>query len=1070
MAAAATQQPVRPVGRNAVLAVFFLFGAGALVYEIIWARMLGLVFGNTSYAVSTVLAAFMAGLGLGSWYFGGKTGAAGGGSRAGAPGVYALKAFAVLTFLAGICAALTPLLFDLARLAFSILPAAQYGAATMYGVTVQTLPPSAPFFFFTIAFCVLLLPTALLGGALPLLTEYLALSDSPEKAHELPQDVSRPASFLYSADTLGSAAGALLTGYVLIRYFGERASLAMAVILHLAVSIYVLFRLKEGVRAAELWELLVPSGRGSAGPGKTAILLLAAASGFAALAYEVLWTRALSLVLGSSTYAFTVILCAFLCGIAIGSALYYRFLARPGRAGISDMALFAIIQAATGLSAALLAAFFDALPLLYLRMLQAFGGGFAGSRGAQFLTAFLPILVPAVLSGAALPLAAKIYGCGLAERGGQGGERPRPALLIGNVYFSNTAGAVLGSIAAGFILLPVFGLQKGLFLAVIVNLAAAGLAFYRSGISGRRKAAALLLLACFAGGYAYLAPAWNERVMNSAPYYYAPNYLRQTSFYPGREKEILKTALNSDRVLFSKDGRNFVTAVKRTPYGTLALSIDGKIDASNVVGGDMESQVLIARLPALFNPAPADALVVGLASGITLGEVLKTPGLERADCVEIEPAMIEASGYFREWNGSPLGDPRATLIIDDARRYLSATEKKYDIIISEPSNPTVSGCSPLFTREYYEAARRRLKPGGVFCAWLQLYGLGPEEYRVVVKTLASVFPHVSVWRGSGRDTLLVASVDRAVPDYAALREGFAAGASSFRAIGITGPVGLLSRFCFDEGAVAGWKTGVNSDDHPGLEFVARFDNSGMLPETRGMFRGLLDLPLWMGDFNGWAELGDEYMSSGYYEQAEKLSLSGLIPADSPEGYALSGRLLIKMGMLESAVEKLQKAVKAGAGERAYADLAETYFKMKKLEEAGRAVDRALRAAPGSYRAYNLKGLLHTISGRYGDAIVSFRKAVDLKPDYFTAYSNLAEIYIDGTLEPWKAVELLEEAVKMSPDHALVYFQLGRAFFRVGDMPASKEMFMKAALYDSGMEARIRKFLAGEERRLARKAS
>ena len=370
---------------------------------------------------------------------------------------------------------------------------------------------------------------------------------------------------------------------------------------------------------------------------------------------------------------------------------------------------------------------------------------------------FTSVLTRQVLLAAAwlLPLAVGL-GCAFpfAVRTGTGADASLGADL-GLIYAVNTIGAIGGALAAGFILIPRLGLYDTLRgLGVAAALAAIALA-WRSGLSLRARMWATAAGASAAAASAAL-PAWSPELLSSGAYKYAATMTG----------DALELSLAAGRLLYFRDGASVTVAV-RDAAGTTSLAIDGKVDASNA--GDMLTQRLLAHVPLLLHPAPRQAAILGLGSGVTLGSALRHP-LERVDVLEISPEVVEASRFFEPENSRALADPRTRLIVGDGRTHLLLGRTQYDVIVSEPSNPWMAGIASLFTREFFTAARARLAPGGVLCQWAHTYDISAEDLRSIVATFAAVFPDGTIWLVGDGDVLLIGGTEPMGPRVAALAE------------------------------------------------------------------------------------------------------------------------------------------------------------------------------------------------------------------------------------------------------------------------------------------------------------
>ncbi|MBI2455692.1 MAG: fused MFS/spermidine synthase [candidate division NC10 bacterium] len=852
----------------------FLSGATGLVYEITWTRSLTLVFGSTTFAVSTVLAAFMGGLGAGALAIGKIV------DRVGRP----LRVYALLELgIAGSALALPvvlPALVPLYRAAWE-----RYHAAF---VTLSLLR-------FGILFVLLLVPTMLMGGTLPALVKLFERRD---------RGLGRPAGLLYGLNTLGAVAGAAVAGFVLLPALGLRRTTMLAAAMNLAIGAVALSLSRADAAHASVRALDPCRGRRRPTVREAALIGAFALSGFVALVAEVAWTRGLTLVLGSSTYAFTIMLVTFLTGIAGGSLLMARLVAPA-----SDLQWsLALLQAGIGLGSLLGAHFFAGLPLLYLYLFQASSGSPTLLVASLFALAGLVMLAPALLMGAVFPVVVQLLGGSGRGAGAQ----------VGLAYAGNTVGAVLGAFLAGFVLVPTIGIAGTLTLGVGLSLALAAGVLVASGRRWRAASVvAALLLALPA-----LAPRWDALAMASGVYKEAPLYL---SLYTS-PREVFTRLLPQFRLLYHRDGPTATVTVTERPSleerRHLALSIDGKVDASTA--GDMPTQVLSGHIPLLLHPHPEKVAVVGLASGVTVGAVARHP-VREITAVEIEPAVVEASRLFASFNHRPLDDPRVRLVVDDARSWLLLSRDRWDVIVSEPSNPWMSGPSRLFTHEFFALGRHRLRPGGLFVQWLQLYGMTEESLKVLVRTFEQVFPRFLVFQPTAGDLVLVGTVDagRIRVGQVRARMGESAVAADLARVGVHDVFDLLTRFRLGDAearAYAG-EGPINTDDNAIIEFSAPWQihldtiaqNVEALARAGGRISRHLDLDETSaaGQAEFLSELAARALVSGRARQAESLAREALGLAGSADGLWILGEALARRGRTAEALSAWEAASAPG---------------------------------------------------------------------------------------------------------------------------------------------------------------
>ena len=695
-----------------LLLLFFLSGAAGLLYQVVWTRLFVHVFGATVLAVSTVLAAFMAGLALGGVWAG----------RIAARVKSPLRLYGILEAALGVYAAFVPtLLSAVDPLYAKLYPALQgsFGALSAARFVVSSL--------------VLLPPTFLMGATLPLLTEEVERRGGPARRH---------VALLYGVNTFGAVAGTVASSFVMLPAIGLQRTLLSGVAGSVLVGLGAI-ALSRRASGTTPGDAVAPATSAATAIAvapivpRPLVLLTTAILGFSALAFEVLWTRTLTLSLGTTTYAFAVVLAVFLLGIALGGLVANRVLASPRLA----VGFFTVAPAAIGFLSLAILPVFDRLPELFVA-LTARGGGWVHGLFVQTLVAGLPLLLPTLLSGAAFPIAVGI------DRSASSAGRS-----AGDVYGANTFGAILGSWGAGFVLIPVLGLRNGIALAAALPILATCLLLLRpTGSPSRVRPVLAVALALAAVALFTALPDWNRRA------------LTRGGFAIGAElRRLGRTKLAEDRskILFLDEGIT-TTVTVRGWRDEVTMQINGITEASN--SGDMCTQVMSGGFPPLFHENPRDVLVIGLGSGITAGAVARFDGVQRIDCVEISESVIAGAKFFEKENRGVMKDPRFHMIVGDGRNHLRLSQQSYDCIVSEPSNVWNAGISALMTEEFYGLCRSRLRPGGILCSFVQGYSLSSDALRSVLAAARRSFPRVTLWSAAWGDFLIIAGDDSFVFD------------------------------------------------------------------------------------------------------------------------------------------------------------------------------------------------------------------------------------------------------------------------------------------------------------------
>lgn len=695
---------------------FGVLGFVALVFQVVFVRKLTLLFGLTAPAAATVLAVYFLGLAIGSFVFGKISDKL---SEAKNQKIYSL-----LFVIISVYGFLFPLIFK---------------ALNFFVLFVNSLYPlhfsGFNFFTFLFSFIFLIVPAICIGAGFPMINKILV--------HEK-ESFGKKISFFYFAETLGSVLGAALAGFWLIPSFGNNATIFIASGLSFVFGglLFSLFGNREDVPRTEIKVSDAQSNEqdGQHEPSiKNNIFIYALfITGFLALALEVLYTKTLILFIGSSTYAFSLILVMFLLGIALGSWSFSLFADRIKR----GYAYFGVCLGLIGFWLFLTSQFFEKLPFWFLQVLGSYNSfEFGGTLLSQTFITLLVIFPATFVMGIVFPFGIKLAEPGIQTLGSG----------IGRLYFANTIGGVVGSLVAGFVLLPAIGYSRTLTVILVLYFILAGVFLFKERGIGWFMKGATVFFFIFFGTFAIFSSPWGKKNLTLGSFIYAPTYLNYGI-------DVVKKTIERDKVLFYKEGLSNIAVMKRGPI-TL-LKVNGKVDASNGID-DLESEILAGVLPMIFHPDPKEVLVIGLGSGITLGSVNQFDSAVNIDTLEIDPATIEAASYFKPFNHDALNDPRGKTIFADGRNYMLLNDKKYDVISSHPSNVWVAGNVNLFTKEYYELAKSRLKNDGLMFQWIHVYSMDPENVRAVYKTFQEVFPQVYLFNSSNSgDMFMIGALEK----------------------------------------------------------------------------------------------------------------------------------------------------------------------------------------------------------------------------------------------------------------------------------------------------------------------
>jgi spermidine synthase len=711
-----------------ILTLFFFSGATALVYEVVWSKLLSQMFGSTIYAQTVVLAAFMGGLALGNWIVGRWS------DRLRQP----VRAYGCLEIAIGVYALL---FLTLDRVADQLF----------VGIGTHIVERSGLLLVLkgVLSVALLLGPTMLMGGTLPLLAAWLQKSYS---------DPGRRSARFYSVNSLGAVLGAALAGFWLVQEFGIVATLRITAVMNLVIgTIAVLlggqkisdsqFEISDPANQVKISNLKSQTSEPQEAQSEISNLkseisnpgwagLIVALTGGISMGLEVLSSRSLTLIFGSSLQSFAVVLISFILGIGLGSA----WIASARRRASSEWIV--VVAVCTAAAWVALLVFNIGEWVDFYRIART---GLArtpvGYVFHELLTTGMSLVIlglPAALIGAVLPLMMRA----VSEGSGHLGAR------VGALLTWNTVGAVCGTLVTGFVLMPMVGLRNA-FGVLALALAAVGLVVtgrrgWRSGFAG---ALVIFLLA----GSLFVAGGEGWRSVMSSGIF----RVWETTF----DSRLMKVRKEHIKLVFYEDGPDATVSVEQVDGiiapSQLGLRINGKPDAGTQL--DLANQLLLAHLPMLAKPGAKDVFVLGMGSGMTAGATLAYP-IERVDVAENCEPVIRAARLFAEWNYHVLDNPRAHVWREDARTVLKLRPQLYDVLITEPSNPWTVGVGSVFSREFYELAASRLKPGGIMSQWFHVYEVNDDILTLVLRTFGSVFPYMEVWDTGAGDVVMLGSL------------------------------------------------------------------------------------------------------------------------------------------------------------------------------------------------------------------------------------------------------------------------------------------------------------------------
>ena len=918
---------------------FFVSGATGLIYEVVWTRLLTLVMGNTHYSIATVLTAFMGGLALGS-YAGGKVI-----DRRFNP----LAAYAFLELGIGLYCLIIPGLIDFA---FPLFKWVYLNWGDSY--------TQASMIRFSICVAILIVPATFMGATLPVLSKFV----SRDKAH-----IGKDVGTLYSINTFGAVFGAWASAFVFMRLWGVQSTIWMTALLNLAISAVIFLIFRPPVKGSITHE---PESPLSPLDNREKLILLSFGfSGMVALVYQIAWNRILSLLLGSSVYAFSLILTAFILGLALGTASFSRLLSRFG----DPMRVYGFTQITIGVASLLSIPLFGTIPFVNRWIYANWGLQFDFIQFTNFLIIFALLFIPTFFMGAQFPLVIKLTTRKLETLGRH----------VGRIYACNTIGAIVGSFVAGFILIPELGLQttliSGVFLNVLLGTAILMLGS-RLNLSVKIYALPLFLIFCVLAAKS-IGP-WDKSVISSG------------SFMPYRIADLKEAELKKNKILFFKEGMHTTVTTELSVSGNIFLRVNGKTDASLAL--DMRTQLLSGYLPMLLHPDPKSVLVVGQGSGITLGAVEQFP-VNEIMLIEISPAVIEGSRFFDPFNHHALDDDRVTLNLEDGRNHIALSDRTYDVIISEPSNPWISGVGALFTVNFFKLLKKRLNPGGVACIWVHT-NMSPDSFKSIIRSFSEEFPFVSMWESiAGDDYLLIGSEEEYGLSYQKTRQ-YLSNETVGRDLGrisINNVPDLLSLMVMSRENLLKFSASapLHTDDNSLLEFNAP---EYVYKDERAVL---------VRQLTPFIELEPEFVDFSRTD------------ADIREKVMAE---LLKLQRSESQIEDIKRNAKL---ERLLGQAMEA-FNIGDISRALQSYQSILELDPEHVMTYYNMGNIFLELKLVGQAESAYRSTLEINPFYVFGSIGLARLHVFSG-QPDKAIKVLHDTLKWYAGDQDVSLYLGLAY-------------------------------------------
>lgn len=980
---AVTQRRIS-IASRAVLPLFLVSGAAGLIYEVTWARAFGVVFGNTVLAVSTVLTAFMLGLALGSWLFGRV---ADGSSRP-------LLLYASLEVLVGAYALCFP----------TILAATDI----FYRWFFRSYHPSfypLSLVRFVLSVLILLFPTVLMGGTLPVLSR-LWMASSPKEPGGI--RIGQRVGLLYAVNTFGAVAGSFLTGYVLLEHLGVSRTVFLAAFASIAVGLlaFALHVFTGRQQADAVGGAGLKPAKDTAMPhvgrDRLVALLAVAMAGFCALALEVLWTRVLVFVLETTAYAFACMLTCFIFGLAAGSFVCSRLLLPRISKPVFALGLVEFLVGLSALGSVPLLGMLGQIDYLMTRRVPVIS--FWREATIHFLDASVILMVPTVLMGMVFPIAVAI--CARSWR--------TASRSVGTVYACNTVGCVVGSFAAGFLMVPLLGLHGSFVVVVGVQLFLGVVVLFfserRSLVSGVCAATASTVL--LSAGVLVLGPDVFLKTMN-------------TYHYP------------SD-IIYIKDDATGTVTVHDLPDGDRLIAVDG-VDVAGVDLMLRTTQKLQAYAPLLVHGHPKKVLQIGFGSGETSGVGLAF-GVEQYSIVEICPGVFEAGKFFEGINRGSYKDPRLRKIIMDGKNFVKLTDETFDVIMNDSTYPGTTGSSALYTYDHFRQCRERLNPGGVLSCWVPL-DLRPEDFAIIVRSFQAAMPHCSLWMVNNclnKHAVLLGTLAPMRIDFQRARELVERPdvSADLAQINIHSVYEFLD--CFVVGQEGSRKIGgdgpLHTDDRPALEFgaaIKRDNEACWLAVLRAMSQNH-------------TPVAGAVVDTGSTEPQTQQAKDTLKRYFAGTGHALRGLVAMLQGDPDAMNGEFEAALKANPNDPDIAScLDELRGEVKSLLEA---VEKTPHDASLRLRLAGKYFLLRD----YEHAAEHYGRLVELEPDNIAGWNNLGICY--NRLEQLdRAIWAFENVIKRNPGWAPAYLNLALVHEKRQDLAAASQMLERAVLIASDAE-------------------
>lgn len=1011
-----------------LISTLFVFsGAAGLIYQVTWFKHLSYFLGNSTYTQSIVLATYMGGLAIGAWWWGRKADES----------VKSLRVFALLEIgIALYCFFYYPIFERLKRFFIDYVSSNELPSDSSFTLLIKLM----------VCIAAILIPAILMGGTLPVLVKYFSTRIN---------QVGKNVAIFYFINSLGAVIGTIFAGFYFLQAFGLSYTTYIGAGMDLGIGIICLFlSYKIGHSAKFENDDKERETRFKLTKRQfNIVLLIAGISGLSAMIYEIVWLRLLIPILSSSTYSFSVILAVFISGITIGSYIVFKVSDRiknPYRfLGYCQMGIVITIL--------LSMPFYERLPYY---IWSAIGDSLASSASysyyifIQFFFVFLLIITPTIFMGMTLPIASRLSVTEVKNTG----------KVVGRVFAINTLGTVLGSLAAGLILIPLIGIKNTLQFAVLLNLVLALIVlFTKERLTQGTKISVLSILLISLVIYFgnTRQESWAYSIMLSE----VPRKINRIE-PPDSYAAFYDLAEDHDKIHYYEEGVNGTIVVAQNKKETY-LFTNGKGDANSV--GDLSTQISLGLTPVILHPSPDSVFVIGYGAGTTIGHVMLHPRVKFGEVAEISGEVIDASKYFSEINGEPLKNNNLRVIQDDGLSALLVSPRKYDVIISQPSNPWSAGMGNLFTKEFFRTCKDKLHEGGYVAQWFNLYEMDDKSLKLILRTALSEFKHVSLWHISHSDILILCSENDLNQDLNQIEKNYLASTQELSKIDIHAfPAFLSQQLTSERDRIVNYVGNgpLNTEDLPLLEhwapkayyynskpeeFYAIDERSDLLSHKGNL------LNKFMSTDNNVTK--DELLQTGLFQSTGgNKELAYYLAELNPVIYLTWAEKARQLGNIEKANEFEQLAAKATSikdvdsiivdrtSTNIHARNADVHAKKGAYSKAIKEINRAIQEDVDNAIFHYKKGTFHLSINELEKAVLSLEMAISLDNTMVDAYINLANS--KGKQSKYREViSILDAAEKRTNKNAKVYFNRGYAKAFINEVNGAIFDFSKAISLD-----------------------